>query len=104
MFATYHSDTHKNHGVVRIDACSFPVMLLGYIELAHSLVHTAQAVPSIVVSNVGTYGSPKCYHGLVEFFVRYMFVALQSESVRKLRVELRGSTETLYRIVVLAVQ
>jgi hypothetical protein len=104
MFGTYHSDTHKNHGVVRIDACCFPVMLLGHVEFAHSLVHAAQAVPSIVVSNVGTYRSSERYHGLVEFLVGNVLVALKSESVCKLRIELRSSTETLYRIVVLAVQ
>jgi hypothetical protein len=104
MHVTYHSNTHKNHGVVWIDACCLSVMLFGHIELAHSLVDAAQAVPAIVVPNVGADGSPECYHGLVEFFVRDVLVTLESESVRKLRVELRGSTETLYRVVVLAIQ
>jgi hypothetical protein len=104
MYVTYHSNTHKNHGVVRIDACCLSVMLFGHIELAHSLVDATQAVPAIVVPNVGAYGSPECYHGLVEFFVCNVLVTLEGESVSKLRIELRGSAETLYRVVVLTVQ
>lgn len=79
-------------------------MLLGHIEFPHSLIHTTQAIPAIVVSNIGTYRSPECYHGLVEFFIRDMLVTLESKGVCKLWIELRSATETLYRIVMLSIK
>jgi hypothetical protein len=79
-------------------------VLFGDIVFAHPLVHVAKTIPSIVVSVISTNCAPVRQHGFVEFFVGYVLVALQSESVGKLGVELRRSCEALDSIIVLSLK
>ena len=79
-------------------------MFLCDVVLAHALVHVAQPVPPVVVPVVSGDGAAVRLHGLVEFLVGDVLVALQGEGVGEFGVELRGAREALDRVVVLALQ